>query len=315
MDVDETSPHFGYKLPNCGGVMSPPEWATPETVQALARHATKAGFKSLWLQDHLLTPQELEHLPDPAFLEPVTVALALASIVPIQIGIATLVLPLREPVLLAKQLATASRFFPGRFIAGMGSGRYRSEFERFGSEHFDNRGKLFEDYLNVILSLFSEDRVTRTGLRTLTNAEMYPKPRPGELSVWIAANGPVGIRRAARLGDGWIVASLPVPEFAAAVTTYRNAREKGGPGRPASAIALSITVDNDRPTTTANGPELHRHAFAIRGTSAEVATTLRSYADAGASHFLVTFPAATLGELAQKMDWFASDVRPRVTVD
>jgi alkanesulfonate monooxygenase SsuD/methylene tetrahydromethanopterin reductase-like flavin-dependent oxidoreductase (luciferase family) len=314
--VDAKGPHFGFKLPNCGGVMCPPDWATPETVEALARQAAKAGFQSLWLQDHVLTPRELEHLPDPAFLEPITVALVLASIVPLQIGIATLVLPLRDPVVLAKQLATASRFFPGRFIAGMGSGRYRSEFESFGSDQFDDRGKVLEDYLKVIQALFSEDRVTSTGgFRPLTDAEMYPKPRPGDLSIWVAANGPVGVRRAARLGDGWIVGSPQLSEFKVAVDTYRKARGQVGRSLSAPAIALSLTVDRDQGTAAPDGPELHRHAYTLRGTSAEVAAALGTYVAAGATHFLMTFPSATLSELAQKMDWFATEVRPHVTAD
>jgi alkanesulfonate monooxygenase SsuD/methylene tetrahydromethanopterin reductase-like flavin-dependent oxidoreductase (luciferase family) len=307
MTRGEVTPHFGFKLPNCGGVMCPPEWATPQTVESLAREAAAAGFRSLWLQDHVLTPEEMEDLRDPAFLEPFTVMVRLAALVPtVQIGVATFVLPFRDPVVIAKQLATANRFFPGRFIAGFGAGRYESEFQRFGSDRFEDRGKVTEEYLRIVRQLFVDDRVTVKGsFRSVTEAEMYPKPQPGEIPLWLHGSGPLGIKRAARYADGWIAGSPLPPEFREQVAAFQ--KERGG--RPAASVAVSLRVDR---ATRQEGAEETDHGFVHRGGADDVARTLSAFASAGATHFLLTFPAASVDELVDKMRWFVSEVAPNV---
>ena len=300
--------HFGYKLPNCGGVLCPPEWASPRTIEELATDAARAGFRSLWLHDHVLTPDELKHLREPEFYEPVTVAVRLLALLPeVQIGIATIVLPLRDPVVLAKQLVTAARFFPGRLIAGIGSGRYASEFAAFGSPLYDARSKVTDEHLRLMRALLTSPTVTFSGTyRSVVDAQMFPKARPGELALWLAANAPVGIKRAARHADGWIAASMPLDEFRAAHETYTAAQRAAS--RSGAAIALSLTIDPDGPNAREDG--LHRHAFALRGSASEIAAEISRYEGAGATHFLVTFPSATLAEVREKIRWFSSQVVP-----
>src|ERR1051326_697106 len=151
--------NVGFKLPNCGGVMCPPEWANVTTVISLAEEAAALGFDSLWLQDHVVTPLEMEDLTDPPFLDPFVVSMRLAALLPkVCIGVATYILPLREPLTFTKQLVTAAAFYPGRFIAGFGSGRYRSEFERYGNDLFDQRDKVLKEYLDLMRLLLTEDR-------------------------------------------------------------------------------------------------------------------------------------------------------------
>jgi alkanesulfonate monooxygenase SsuD/methylene tetrahydromethanopterin reductase-like flavin-dependent oxidoreductase (luciferase family) len=302
-------PQFGFKLPNIGGVMCPPEWATPETVERLAREATTRGFESLWLQDHVVTPMEMEELTDPPFLDPFTVAVRLAALLPaVKIGVATYVLPFRDPVVLAKQLATANRFFPRRFIVGVGAGRYESEFERFGSDHFEDRGKVVQEHMALMRDLFTDDRVTYSGpYRTVREAEMYPKPAPGDLPIWLHGSGPLGIKRAARHADGWIAGSPLVPEFITAVDAFRKARPADR--SEDSPIAVSLRVDRSSEGGRSDATD---HGFVHRGRAEDVARTLGEFVAAGVTHVLLTFPARTVDELVAKMDWFASEVRPQI---
>jgi alkanesulfonate monooxygenase SsuD/methylene tetrahydromethanopterin reductase-like flavin-dependent oxidoreductase (luciferase family) len=309
---------FGLKLPNCGGAMFPPEWASAETIESIAHQAAANGFESVWLQDHLLTPRELSHLPRPVMLEPLTVAMWLAPLIPqLRLGFATLVLPLRDPVLLAKQLATASYLCPGRVIAGIGIGRYESEFESFGSDAYRLRGKVTEEYLTILSTLLRADGESATiegTFRSVRDAEMFPRPSEGDLSIWVASRVEVGVLRAARLADGWITGGMPFPAFADACNVYRQGQTDAGKDPSAGVIAVNLRLDSSE-ISGKGGPDPYGHGYLLRGTAAEVGATLAEYASIGASQFIVSFPATDLGEMAEKLEWFRSDVRPIVTGD
>jgi alkanesulfonate monooxygenase SsuD/methylene tetrahydromethanopterin reductase-like flavin-dependent oxidoreductase (luciferase family) len=303
--------NVGFKLPNIGGLMCPPEWANVATVMSLAETAAGLGFDSVWLQDHVITPQEMEDHTDPPFLEPFTVSMRLAALVPsVRIGVATYVLPLREPLTFTKQLVTAAAFYPGRLIAGLGSGRYRSEFERYGSDLFDQRDKILTEYVDLMRELFTQDRVTYQGrFRGVDDAEMYPKPLPGSLALWLHGTGPMGVRRAARIADGLIAGSSVLERFAEIADWFRTEREATGRG-PAP-IAVSLRVDQGAP----GEPEQMDHGILLRGTAEVVARVLSRYAALGLTDVLLTFPAETIEELVGKMTWFAQEVRPMIAAE
>ena len=240
-----TQVRFGLKLPNCGGVLCPTSWATPEIMHGLAADAARLGFSSVWLHDHLLTPSELRHLDRPAFHEPLITAASLAAAHPtLRIGTATIVLPMRDPLLLAKQVTTLDAFNPGGFILGLGAGRYESEFIAAGlADNFAQRGRRSNEYLEILRALLYEDPVTYEGeSRSLTDASMYPKPPPHRLPVWYAGNAPVAVRRAAKLADGWIGAAVEPAEMARSVQTIAELRVDLGEEASPFQIALSVTV-------------------------------------------------------------------------
>ena len=180
-------------------------------------------------------------------------------------------------------------------------------FQRFGSDSFEERGKVTEEYLRIVRRLFVDDRVTVKGAyRSLREAEMYPKPAPGDLPLWLHGSGPLGIRRAARFADGWIAGSPLPAEFRASYEAFQRERD----GKPPASVAVSLRVDRAR---RQEGAEETDHGFVHRGSAADVVRTLTAFASAGVTHFLLTFPAESVDELVDKMMWFASDVAPRVT--
>jgi alkanesulfonate monooxygenase SsuD/methylene tetrahydromethanopterin reductase-like flavin-dependent oxidoreductase (luciferase family) len=299
-------PTYGFKLPNCGGMMAQPDWATPETIMRLARRAADLGYHSVWLHDHFVAPKEYDHLPEVPALDPLTVMSQVTAVVPdITVGTAALVLPLREPVALAKQMVTLSAFAPGRVIFGLGAGQYESEFEAFGSDTFGKRGKVVEESLVLIGKLMAEDRVTFDGqFRQLRAARFEPRPvsRP---PIWVAGNAAPAVRRAARLGDGLIIAARSEEEVVESVRFARQARDTAGGG--AFPIALSTTVVRAE-RGGRGGPKLHEHKRNIAGTAAEVAAAMGRYAAAGVDHVILTFSTDTVDALVEDMEWFAENV-------
>jgi probable F420-dependent oxidoreductase len=304
---------FGYKLPNCAGVICEPDWARPQTIERLAAHAGATGFDSVWLHDHLLTPAELRHVPAPAFYDPVVLMPWLATIVPgVLIGVATLVIPLREPVGLAKQLATLEALFPGRIVAGVGVGRYESEFVAFGSDRFRKRGRMTDEYLRLMRALLSEPEVTLTGeFRSVAGAIAYPQKLP---PLWVGGSAPAALRRAARLGDGWVPAAMTPEDVRAGRARLDEALDAEGRERAAIPVALSLTVERVR-TSGATAREdggLHVHHLVVSGSDAAVAEQLAAYAAAGVSHFLLSFRAASPEHVLEDMTWFTHAIKPQL---
>ncbi len=304
---------WGLKLPNCGGVLCPPEWARPETIHALAGEAEDVGFDAVWLHDHLVTPAELRHLGSPSFYEPLITMASIAAARPgLTVGVATIVLPLRDPVLLAKQVATLAGFFPGRLLIGLGAGRYASEFEALGLDHFERRGSVSAEHLEILRAFLTKDEVNHEGAtRNLRGASMHPQPAPRPPLLY-AGNSPVGARRAARLADGWIGASMPASAVRETVESMRATREEMGLTEPFVIACSATIVREDAPATAesrgSDKEELHLHASALTGDAESIAGQLAEYVGAGVTHFQISLRASTLDELRDHMAWFTSEV-------
>lgn len=305
-------PHIGFKLPNCGGVLCETEWARPDTILELAGLAHELGYDSVWLHDHLLTPRELQHLSQPRFYEPMTVMAAVAGAVPeIKVGVATLMLPLRDPVLLAKQVMTMEHFFPGRTIIGVGLGQYESEFQAFGTDSYRSRGRVANEHLNIIEALFAEGPATVSGTsRSVVEAEAYPKPdaRHGPI-IWIGGNSDAAAKRAARYGSAWISSGALSPqEVEDQMLSIRPQRQ------PFHAVLTATVARDDLPAERAEPGEhrIHQHSSVIAGDAAAVSQQIRRYMASGVSHFLLTFRSSDLDALRAQMRWFISDVLPLV---
>ncbi len=193
------SVEFGLALRNFVG-----PGATPDVdgLLAYAERAEELGFESLWVWDHILLGVE------PAFpiLESLTLLAAIAARTQkIKLGTGVLVMPMRNPVILAKVLTTLDRISNGRLILGTATGWYAREFDAAGVP-FKQRGAIFERNLNLLLKLWTEPSVTEVADNlNFRNATLLPKPvqspRP---QVLIGGYADVVLRRVARMADGWL---------------------------------------------------------------------------------------------------------------
>jgi probable F420-dependent oxidoreductase len=164
--------------------------------------AEQLGYESLWAWDHILLGV------DPSF--PIHEALIILTAVAartsrIKLGTGVLVLPMRNPVVLAKELATIDHISDGRLILGAAVGWYKREFDSLGID-FSKRGKIMEAGLEIIQRLWSENRVDGHYLgHNLRGAVLYPKPlqkpRP---PILIGGYVEAVLKRAATTGDGWL---------------------------------------------------------------------------------------------------------------
>jgi probable F420-dependent oxidoreductase len=234
---------FGVGLPTCtAGMMYPVPFATPEDIVDVAVEAEQLGYYEVAGNDHFSTQRYVrETWPDPPdFFDPlITYAFCAARTSVLHLMTGVLVLPMRHPIVLAKQLATLDRFSRGRLIVGVGVGAYREEFESCYPDLSQTpRAELVEESIRALRALFTERRATFEGRHyRFRDVEMYPKPSRDPLPIFSAGNADGSIRRAAELGQGWLPAGIGPDRIRAGVEKLsRWARDAG---RDPSAISVA----------------------------------------------------------------------------
>ena len=184
------------------------------------------GFDSLWVWDHVLLGVD----PNFPIIESLTVLTAVAARTKkIKLGTGILVLPLRNPVILAKQLASMDLLSDGRLLMGMASGWYKREFDAVGIP-FDKRGKIMDDNLEIMNRYWTEDIVSGEYLmRKIPPTVMHPrpvqKPRP---TILIGGYVDRVLKRAALNGDGWLTYFYTPESFAKSWAKVRDFAKEGG---------------------------------------------------------------------------------------
>ncbi|MEV6646228.1 TIGR03619 family F420-dependent LLM class oxidoreductase [Amycolatopsis sp. NPDC051371] len=191
----------------------------PARPAELARLAEDLGYHAAWLPDHLIPPGAYGQMFGGVYEPLVTLAHVAARTDRIRLGTSVLIVPLREPFALAKQVATLDRLSGHRFDLGVGSGWNEPEFAEVGAD-FTTRGKRIDATLDLLAELFRTGRGPGGG---------YFEPRPaGPIPITVGGNSDVALRRAARIGSGWMSAGLSpaeVGERAGKLTGMTNGRE------------------------------------------------------------------------------------------
>lgn len=214
---------FGIAAPNFTAYPTMPD------AKALVDYGVRMeqlGFDSLWVWDHILLGVD----PNFPIIESLTLLTAVAARTKkIKLGTGILVLPLRNPVILAKQLASMDLLSDGRLLMGMASGWYKREFDAVGIP-FDKRGKIMDDNLEIMNRYWTEDIVSGEYLmRKIPPTVMHPrpvqKPRP---TILIGGYVDRVLKRAALSGDGWLTYFYTAESFAKSWAKVRDFAKEGG---------------------------------------------------------------------------------------
>ena len=194
----------------------------PELVEQV-RTARRAGFASVWFPHHYLTAplQMLQLAPVMSYLLPEAKGMT--------VGPGILILPLLNPIHVAEEAATLDALSEGNYVLGVGLGYREGEFAAFGMP-LSERAARFNEAIGLIRRLWAEDRVTHEGrFYRVQDHGASLRPSTGRLPIWIAAQADPAIRRAARIGDAWlIVPSSTLMEVDAQMRTYRAALAEAG---------------------------------------------------------------------------------------
>ena len=188
-----------------------------DNIVATAKLAAELGYHSLWLTDHVVLAERVDAVypyrshgrwdypPDTPWLDPLlSLAWAAAAAPALELGTSVLVLPIRNPVLLAKQVSSLDYLSGGRVILGVGAGWMEEEFDIIG-EPFAGRGTRAEEMVALMRRYWSGESVEFDGqhYRTPAPARMYPRPAQGSIPILWGGHTDAALRRVARCGDGW----------------------------------------------------------------------------------------------------------------
>lgn len=270
--------------------------ADPVLIATAAQRIEQLGFASVWLSDHIALPNTPAFAPRRVFYEPLILAGYLAAATTrVRIGFSVLVVPYRNPVVTAKQLATIDQLAGGRLVLGVGVGWVAEEFALLDVP-FADRGPRTDEYLQAMRELWASDSPTFAGERVqVENITFWPKPhqRSGP-PLLVAGMSRPAIRRAAALGDGWHPIEMPLAELPAAIAMYRAACARAG--RP-----QDLPVVYRAPVRLGTNADATRPPF--HGTLAELRDDLAALAAAGVSE-LVLDPAVPGVEAGA--DWLST---------
>jgi probable F420-dependent oxidoreductase len=215
--------------------------ASVESLRGFLRRAEDVGFGSLWVQEQLIGR-------DLSFEPLAMLAYAAACTTQARLCSATFIAPVRNPIAFAKSMATIDQLSLGRLTVGISLGDMRALFPASGVP-FGTRPKRLEEMVQVMRRLWTEDRVTFDGeFFSLVEASMEPKPvQTPHPPIWFGGHSEPALRRAARLGDGWIGAGgRSIQEFGEAAATLRTLLAEHGSQGFTIAKKLYIAVGTSR---------------------------------------------------------------------
>jgi probable F420-dependent oxidoreductase len=218
----------------------------PEVAIAAARAAEDAGFDSVWTAEHVVLPEpRTAESPIPAGTPLLDPATALAHVAghtsTLRLATGIIILPQRNPIVLAKELASVDVLSRGRLIFGLGAGYIPAEFAAIGAV-FEERGARTDEAIEVMRTLWSDPSPRFEGrFWRFANVDAQPRPvqKPHPPFVVGGMSAPA-LRRAVRQGDGWYGFALDLETTRACIEGLRRAEAEGL--RPDGRGALEISV-------------------------------------------------------------------------
>src|SRR5277367_4121978 len=189
---------LGIHLPHAG------EQATPALIRRYAIRADALGFDDVWVSEHIIVPRK-EFPRSPLFYDPVVTLSWVAAVTQrVKLGTTVLVLPMRHPLPLAKELATLHNLSDGRLILGAGVGWLEPEFAALGVP-FKERGRRMDEGIAMMRAVWSNDPVSfeaKTIPATIADMTMLPQPI-SRIPLWIGGSSDAALKSTARIADGW----------------------------------------------------------------------------------------------------------------
>lgn len=285
---------FGYILPNYGGRISPKELLDISSV------CEEAGFDSVWATDHVVMPADMRE-PYGDLVEPLTLLGYIAARCErLKVGTSCVVLPQRNPVLLAKQSSALDVLSGGRVILGFGAGWVEKEFGYLGAD-FARRGKVMDESIRLLRALWKDDLVDFQGeFFRLREAISFPKPVRRDIPIWIGGNGAPSTRRAARLGDGWHPVGPSREDFAKGAERLRNSGR-----RVILTVRMTTDVRKKREAYVGSNKE---QRVAVSGTATEIRAGIGRYESAGLEYYCASMNHPSAEEIVADVRKFSADV-------
>ena len=278
--------------------------ATVEGIRETALRAEALGYDSVWTTDHVMIGRDRQ-IPYGSIFEAISTLGWLAGITSrIQLGISVVVVSQRQPVLLAKEMATLDRLSGGRMVMGAGAGWCEEEFGYLGA-NFHQRGRMLDEAIDAMRQLWTEPENAYAGkLVQFENQSFAPPPvQSGGVPIWVGGNSEFAIKRAARRGDGWHGNLAPLDTFKERVGLLISL----APARAQTVSARAMVRAERTETAGRQGP-----ALTLGGSPQALLDDIRRFADAGMECLVLGFWDGDLQQHFDGMERFAEEVMGRI---
>jgi len=279
--------------------------AGPDELARVARQADDSGYFYVAVCDHTAIPRRLADAMSTTWYDTVGTLGWLAGITSrVRLMSHVYIAALRHPLRAAKEFATLDLLSGGRVVVGIGAGHVQEEFDLLGPV-FDERGAAVDEAIEGIARGLEEEFPVLPGPRWPAR-DMGVSPRPVQRPrppIWVGGSTRPALRRAARLGDGWLPQTVKRSEMREQVATLRSLREELRQGAPIAMGALAGIFHVGEPTW-----DLPRGA--VSGSPDRLADNLAELTGMGVSHLQMRFCSRSAEELCDQMAAFSADVAP-----
>jgi probable F420-dependent oxidoreductase len=289
-------------------IMSPWEpQASGQDVLRVARKADEAGWDWLTISEHIVMPNDMAEVMGPRFPESLTAASVIAGATcRVKLLTYVLVLGYRHPVFLAKQIATLDFLSEGRVLLGAGIGHMQGEFEALGAP-FKGRGSMADESILAMRELWGSPQPSFDGKHfRFHDVTFEPKPvQKPYPPVFVGGNSKAAMRRAARLGDGWLpwlVTREQLPDCLNYIAEQPEFEQR----RQSFEVVMPLVIPNVEDYS-------HRELGETRqlGNREEIVEEIGLLRDAGVTVVQVPPPRTPSVEfLLEWVEWFAREVVP-----
>jgi alkanesulfonate monooxygenase SsuD/methylene tetrahydromethanopterin reductase-like flavin-dependent oxidoreductase (luciferase family) len=335
---------FGVRMPHDG------PFASKRSIVKVAKEAEALGYDSVWVHDNIYHGEEGKYHISAGTKEAVdkvgyethfyeslsTLNYVSAVTERIRLGVAAVILPLRNPFVLAKQVATIQEFSGGRLILGVCVGSTtqsaQQAFKALGVPH-NKRGRIMEEYLPVLRAILSGQEMDFEGKYIEYHSkDLLPGfyPRPKHVDIWYAGSpkvipkkfGPPAIRRTAKYCDGWIPGmGYTVSKFEPAIEKLKVYMEKYGRKMSEMEIALETfgCFTRTKQETESIAGETYKArgitdlSWTFIGTPAEINDRLEAFKETGVNYFEIKWMVPDVDTMLSHIKAFAEEIMPSWT--
>jgi probable F420-dependent oxidoreductase len=287
---------YGICLPNFRAGSS------AEGIEAATEAAERLGWSTVWTTDHLLIDRANADDYGRIYEAILTLAWIGGRYGKVKLGTSVIVMPMRNAVIVAKELASLDALTGGRVIAGLGIGWNAPEFGNVGvAARFHERGAYLEESMLLFRHLWSGSTEPFRGrFHSFEDVSFEPLPAQGaNLPIVVGGGAAAALERIGRLADGYHSTAIGPAAYAERAEKIRSAASAAA--RPEPTWSARVRVEM--------GGEPGRR-YALRGSPDEMATELRSWASTGVEHLALYFDETDPGKLVDQMERFATDVVP-----
>lgn len=289
---------YGLVLPSLG------DDANLEGMVAAVELAEAHGFTDVWATDHILVDHSAEEDYGRIYEAVTTLAWAAGRSREIRLGASVIVAPMRNAVVIAKELATIDALSGGRLIAGFGVGWSPAEFANVAvADRFGDRGAYTEETVNLCRHLWSGSTEPFHGrFHRFDDFVFGPLPtQGGNVPIWLGGRDERALRRVGRLADGYHASATSPATLEGRIPVIRAAAESAGRPMPRLSGRARVELDGDA-----------QSFYTMHGGAADVAGEIRAFAALGVDHLALAFPPRDADGLKLAVERFFAEVEPLV---